>query len=233
MQICFAQTAYSVVVWCLPLLLDGIGQAITGLQDKFGLVLQAALQLLEFGAAQCAGGGHHAHAMGLALQGRRFDRRLDTKHRQIRISLAQFVNGQGGGRIASDHQSFDLMLLQQRVKHMMGALQNKCLVSFTIRRKPAVCQIHKGFVWQLGLQSLQNAQSTHATVKHPDRCQAWERHVVWQMVGWQWLQRLVTAMPLNSPLAMRLDHSAGPVMWALVPPASTATVTGMSTTSNS
>jgi hypothetical protein len=40
-------------------------------------------------------------------------------------------------------------------------------------------------------------------------------------------------MVLNSPDAMRFCHSAGPVMWALVPPASTATVTGMSTTSNS
>ena len=30
-------------------------------------------------------------------------------------------------------------------------------------------------------------------------------------------------MPLNSPLAMRFSHSAGPVMCALVPPASTAT----------
>ena len=40
-------------------------------------------------------------------------------------------------------------------------------------------------------------------------------------------------MPLNSPVAMRFSHSAGPVMWALVPPESTATVTGMSTTSNS
>jgi len=40
-------------------------------------------------------------------------------------------------------------------------------------------------------------------------------------------------MVLNSPVAMRFCHSAGPVMCALVPPASTATVTGMSTTSNS
>ena len=38
---------------------------------------------------------------------------------------------------------------------------------------------------------------------------------------------------LNSPVAMRFCHSAGPVMCALVPPASTATVTGMSCTSNS
>ena len=47
------------------------------------------------------------------------------------------------------------------------------------------------------------------------------------------VQALATVMPLNSPEAMRWLHSAGPVMWALVPPASTATVTGMSTTSNS
>ncbi len=33
--------------------------------------------------------------------------------------------------------------------------------------------------------------------------------------------------------AMRSFHSAGPVMWTLVPFASTATVTGISTTSNS
>ena len=46
-------------------------------------------------------------------------------------------------------------------------------------------------------------------------------------------QAEATSMPLNSPEAMRFCHSAGPVMWALVPPASTATVTGMSTTSNS
>ena len=46
-------------------------------------------------------------------------------------------------------------------------------------------------------------------------------------------QAAATPMPLNSPEAMRFCHSAGPVMWALVPPASTATVTGMSTTSNS
>ena len=44
------------------------------------------------------------------------------------------------------------------------------------------------------------------------------------------LLRFVTE---NSPLAMRCCHWAGPVMWALVPPASTATVTGISTTSNS
>jgi hypothetical protein len=41
-----------------------------------------------------------------------------------------------------------------------------------------------------------------------------------------------TAVP-GSDWAMRVDHSAGPVWWTLVPRLSTATVTGMSTTSNS
>ena len=47
------------------------------------------------------------------------------------------------------------------------------------------------------------------------------------------LQAAATVMPLNWPVAIFFCHSAGPVMWALVPPESTATVTGMSTTSNS
>ena len=46
-------------------------------------------------------------------------------------------------------------------------------------------------------------------------------------------QAMVIGIAATSPLAMRSRQSAGPVVWALVPPASTATVTGMSTTSNS
>ncbi len=42
------------------------------------------------------------------------------------------------------------------------------------------------------------------------------------------------AVPASSmECAMRSFHSAGPVVWTLVPCVSTATVTGMSTTSNS
>ena len=40
-------------------------------------------------------------------------------------------------------------------------------------------------------------------------------------------------MPLNSPEAIRFCHSAGAVLCTLMPLASTATVTGISTTSNS
>ena len=46
-------------------------------------------------------------------------------------------------------------------------------------------------------------------------------------------QPAVTAMCLNSPVAIFFCQVAGPVMCALVPAESTATVTGMSTTSNS
>lgn len=45
--------------------------------------------------------------------------------------------------------------------------------------------------------------------------------------------RDATGIFLNSPVAIFLLHSAGPVVCTLVPLASTATVTGMSTTSNS
>ena len=41
------------------------------------------------------------------------------------------------------------------------------------------------------------------------------------------------ATPPRLPWAMRARHSAGPVLWTLVPLESTATVTGMSRTSNS
>ena len=72
------------------------------------------------------------------------------------------------------------------------------------------------------------------------RCQRRQWGAAWGSCGAQaaWAacercQPALTEMPLNSPVLMRFCHSAGPVMWALVPPASTATVTGMSTTSNS
>ena len=55
----------------------------------------------------------------------------------------------------------------------------------------------------------------------------------WRLPDAAAAQAAATGMLLNSPVAMRFCHSAGPVMCALVPPASTATVTGMSTTSNS
>ena len=79
-----------------------------------------------------------------------------------------------------------------------------------------VGQVHVAGFRHFEQQGAQHAQAAQTTVKNPDGFQA-----------------AATAMPLNSPEAMRLLHSAGPVMWALVPPASTATVTGMSTTSNS
>ena len=46
-------------------------------------------------------------------------------------------------------------------------------------------------------------------------------------------QAVATGIVMALPAAIFCFHSAGPVTWALVPLASTATVTGMSTTSNS
>ena len=131
--------------------------------------------------------------------------------------IAQVLNGQRGRGITSHHQGFHMVLVPQRVPDRPCTFTHKSGISLAIRCMGAVGHVDKIFCRHVPLQGLQNAQAAHAAVKHPDRRVHW----------------LFTAMPLNSPEAMRLDHSAGPVMWALVPPASTATVTGMSTTSNS
>ena len=101
----------------------------------------------------------------------------------------------------------------------MRALADKRFTFFAVGRVRVVGEVNKVFVRQLFLQGPQHAQAPNAAVKNAD--------------GRVHAQPALTPMPLNSPVAMRFCHSAGPVMWALVPPASTATVTGMSTTSNS
>ncbi|EWS64270.1 hypothetical protein Y695_02487 [Hydrogenophaga sp. T4] len=88
--------------------------------------------------------------------------------------------------------------------------------AFAVGGVRTVGEVNVAGFWYFEQQGAQHAQAAHPAVKNPDG-----------------LQAAATEMPLNSPEAMRLLHSAGPVMWALVPPASTATVTGMSTTSNS
>jgi hypothetical protein len=102
-----------VVVRLLPLLFNRVRQAITCLQHKLGLVLQAAVQFLEFGAAQRTGCRHHANASGVTQQCCRFDGRLYAKYRQCGKFLTQDMDSQSRGGIASNHQGFDLVLLQQ------------------------------------------------------------------------------------------------------------------------
>ncbi len=96
------------------------------------------------------------------------------------------------------------------------------IVPFAIGRVAAVGDVDEVFIRQLGPQGLQNTQTANTAVKYPNQ----DRPPTLA-------QTLVTGIFLNSPVAIFFCHSAGPVMWALVPPASTATVTGMSTTSNS
>ena len=99
-----------------------------------------------------------------------------------------------------------------------------CIVPLAIRRMAAVGDVDEVLVGQFGAQRFQNAQATNAGVKDADGLS--------QMPSCP-TQPAATAIPLNSPVAIRFCHSAGPVICALVPPESTATVTGMSTTSNS
>ena len=217
----FAQRRHCVVVGVLPLLLDRIGQTFTRLQYKRNICWQTTQQALKLLALQGARCRHHAHALRVAHGRCRFDGGFHAEHRQFWVSAAHVLNGHGGGGVASHHQRFHLVLLAHEVQQMISALLHKVGIALAIRRMAAVGHIHKLFVRHLRLQRFQNAQAAHAAVKHADGRGLVQLH--WAL----------TSMPLNSPVAMRLDHSAGPVMWALVPPASTATVTGMSTTSNS
>lgn len=116
-------------------------------------------------------------------------------------------------------------------------------VALAAGRVATVGDVNEVFPGQLGLQRFEDAQPANALSNAP---MAWRlprsltvdgsvplrgRFCVAGRV--MQIQALITAMSLNSPLAMRFCHSAGPVLCTLVPLASTATVTGMSTTSNS
>jgi hypothetical protein len=157
--------------------------------------------------------------LSLATVPRRFQCRLDAHQRQLGVLGTQFMDGCSGGGVAGHHQGFDVVLRQQMRCNRLGPLSDKGFAFFAIRGVGVVGQIHKAFVWQCLLQGPQHTQAPNAAVKNAN--------------GGIHIQPALTPMPLNSPVAMRFCHSAGPVMWALVPPASTATVTGMSTTSNS
>ena len=120
------------------------------------------------------------------------------------------------------------MLRYQVIRHAQGAGAYVVVRTLAVGRVGRVGQVDKVFLRQFSAQGAQHAQAAHTAVKDPDRgcglrCAA-------QGYG---PQAMVRGMDLNSPLAMRSFQIAGPVICALVPPASTATVTGMSTTSNS
>jgi hypothetical protein len=136
------------------------------------------------------------------------------------------MNGRRRGRVAGYHQRLDGVALDQKVGNGMRTLQHMGVIALAIGRVAIVGQVHQRLQRHFRLQGAQHAQAPDATVKDANRSVADCGHSVLD-------QREVTGIFLNSPVAIFFCHSAGPVMWALVPPASTATVTGMSTTSNS
>ncbi len=75
------------------LALDGICQAVAGLQDEVSLALQGIEQDTELGAFQRAARGHDADAPGLAQLRGRLERRFDTDDGQLRVLLAQQLDG--------------------------------------------------------------------------------------------------------------------------------------------
>jgi len=227
-------------------LLDGQGQAIAGADAEIGRALQAREQALEFLAGHGATGGHDAHTAGAAELGRRLDGGLHPDQGQLRVVLTQFVNGRCRGRVAGHHQRLDAVFPKQVLGDGQAALAHEQVGLFAVGRMAVVGQVDKAFVRQLRQQGLQHTEAADATVENADGTlghgvrSAGFRGACVAASGRSHQRRVqpaLTEMPLNSPdlviSAMRCCHSAGPVMWALVPPASTATVTGMSSTSNS
>ncbi len=205
--------------------LDGVGQSVAGLTVEMWRVLCArvfkpGLQFLEADAGQRAARGHDADVAGATERHRGLEGRLHTDEGQVVVGQPQGVDGVRRGRVAGDDHGIERVLAPQLSRDALRALDHLVGVAFAVGREGAVGDIDETCIRDFDQQGAQHAQAAHPAVKNPN-----------SVAGG--VQALATVMPLNSPDAMRLLHSAGPVMWALVPPASTATVTGMSTTSNS
>ena len=205
------------------------GQSITGLAGEVGRTGLRGQQGLELCTVQSVAGCHHTNVAGAAQTNGRFERRLHAHDRQVWVLCPQHGNGGRRRRVARHHQRCNA-LTDQPGRHGLRACNHKRIGPLAVGCKPTVSRVDDIMLRQRYPQRPQHTQPANATVKNADRvgvcCQHGRRkkHIN---------QRTASAMPLNSPVAMRSFHSAGPVMWALVPPESTATVTGMSTTSNS
>src|SRR5688572_23245624 len=117
------------------------------------------------------------------------------------------MDGASRGRIAGHHHHLDVLLFNQLAQDGARPPGHIVVTPLAIRRMRGVGEVDEIFSRQLGAQRLEDAQAADAAVEYAYRIQA-----------------AATGMFLNSPLAIFFCHSAGPVMWALVPPASTATV---------
>ena len=171
-------------------------------------------------AFQRPAGCHDTDVPGAAERCSGLERRFDSHEGDVVVQVPQGIDGQRGGRVAGHNHGIQRKLLSKLGDNSLRAINNRLRGAFTVRRKCFVCHIDEVRLRQFGQEGPKHTQATDTTVENS--------YCVGEMA-----QALATAMPLNSPDAMRFSHSAGPVMCALVPPASTATVTGMSTTSNS
>ncbi len=164
--------------------------------------------------------GHHAHLAAARGGQGGADGGFDAHDGQVRVAGAQRVDANGRGRVAGQHQQVQGFAFAPVAYEGKEAFLQSLRGSLAIRRPGVVGQVAQVGVRQGFAQGPPHAQAPDAAVEDTDD-------------GARVAQAVAREMPLNSPEAMRWLHSAGPVMCALVPPASTATVTGMSTTSNS
>ncbi len=136
---------------------------------------------------------------------------------------AQHLDGRHRGRIARHHDGF-CAALEQEPGHGQGPLGNHRFRLRAIGRIAGIGKINQVFMGKLRPDMAQHRQAAHAGVKNADGSIGANgrrgRHDQAEMTG-------------TFSASMRAAHSFGPVLCTEVPLASTATVTGMSVTSNS
>ena len=126
--------------------------------------------------------------------------------------------------------------VRQKCSRRQRAGNDLCLAAFAVGGEAGVGQVQQLLGGQGSADVAQHRQATDAGVEHADRAPAtWRRHRM-QPVNTLCalpLQATETGILPTEDLVIRSCHSAGPVVCTEVPVASTATVTGMSWTSNS
>ena len=104
---------------------------------------------------------------------RRFKRRLDANHRDIKFPL-QWCQRNAACGVAGQYQRFDA-LIQQKPHALTGQRQYLIRVPDTVWGVGAVTVIADIFIGQQPTYGLHHAQAAHPAVKQTDRSCGWHR----------------------------------------------------------
>jgi hypothetical protein len=94
------------------------------------------------------------------------------------VAAAYFVDGGGGGRVASHDQGLDVVLRAQVGSDRMRALGDEARVALAVGRVAAVGEIDEALVRQLGAQRAQHAEAADAAVEDANGARG-KRHGQW------------------------------------------------------